>query len=183
MASILFVTWRTLDGPFSAVSRPTIARLDAFFSIFQNLHVVRSLNFLCTTQNSIFCKKNLPALRAKGLHHKNTRHRSGASVIAYVWMWEGRIHLNQQQESTQVLPARLTLLRLSIHRCKPLWTSTFSFTLLKTSIGTPMNLCEPLWTSTFSFPLLKTSIGTLLWTSVDLYGPVSRCGDRVLLTS
>ena len=42
MASILFVTWRTLDGPFSAVSRPTIARLDAFFSIFQNLHVVRS---------------------------------------------------------------------------------------------------------------------------------------------
>ena len=47
----------------------------------------------------------------------------------------------------------------------------------------PMNLCEPLWTSTFSFPVLKTSIGTLLWTSVDLYGPVSRCGDRVLLTS
>ena len=61
MASILFVTWRTLDGPFSAVSRPTIARLDAFFSIFQNLHVVRSFapletQFFAKKIVSFFCK-------------------------------------------------------------------------------------------------------------------------------
>ena len=40
-------------------------------------------------QNSVKkMQKNLPALRAKGLHHQNIKHRSGASVIAYVWMWE-----------------------------------------------------------------------------------------------
>ena len=55
LALILFVTWRTLDGPFSAVSRPTIARLDAFFSIFQNLHVVRSFAPL---ETQFFAKKN-----------------------------------------------------------------------------------------------------------------------------
>ena len=48
-------TNQTLDGPFSAVSRPTIARLDAFFSIFQNLHVVRSFAPL---ETQFFAKKN-----------------------------------------------------------------------------------------------------------------------------
>ena len=37
MARTLFVTWRTFNGPFSAVWTATIARKDAFFSIFHNL--------------------------------------------------------------------------------------------------------------------------------------------------
>ena len=68
MASILFVTWRTLDGPFSAVSRPTIARLDAFFSIFQNLHVVRSFAPLETqffAKNRLFFLQSLLFIAVK----------------------------------------------------------------------------------------------------------------------
>ena len=50
---ILFVSWRTFDGPFSSVSRPQIARVGSFCSIFQNLHVVRAF----APQNpQIFCK-------------------------------------------------------------------------------------------------------------------------------
>ena len=50
-----------MDGPFSAVSRPTIAILDAFFSIFQNLHVVRSFAPL---ETQFFAKKNRLFFRA-----------------------------------------------------------------------------------------------------------------------
>jgi hypothetical protein len=38
----LFVTWRTFDGPFSAVSTATIARVGAFFRIFRDLQDVHS---------------------------------------------------------------------------------------------------------------------------------------------
>ena len=70
MASILFVTWRTLDGPFSAVSRPTIARLDAFFSIFQNLHVVRSFAPL---ETQFFAKKSSLFSANFAIHRCKTR--------------------------------------------------------------------------------------------------------------
>ena len=48
---ILFDTWRTFGGSFSAVSAPPIARVGAFFSIFRALQGLRSA-FLCT---AIFC--------------------------------------------------------------------------------------------------------------------------------
>ena len=61
---------QTLDGPFSAVSRPTIARLDAFFSIFQNLHVVRSFAPL---ETQFFAKKSSLFSANFAIHRCKTR--------------------------------------------------------------------------------------------------------------
>ena len=54
----LFVTWRTFDGPFSAVSTATIARVGAFFRIFrdlQDLHSFAPLRYQNFSKKSSKC--------------------------------------------------------------------------------------------------------------------------------
>ena len=53
---ILLVTWRTFDGPFSAVSRPRIARVGAFCSIFRDLQILHVVRAFAPLKTQIFCK-------------------------------------------------------------------------------------------------------------------------------
>ena len=56
MWRILLVTWRTFDGPFSAVSRPRIARVGAFCSIFRDLQILHLVRAFAPLKTQIFCK-------------------------------------------------------------------------------------------------------------------------------